>query len=130
MNIRKFLIASVFALAAGSAAYAGNGTSPPKPAGHVHYCGCGHPGYVAPGCNGGGGTSGGGTSSGWGGSTTSSTGGSTGSTGGSTGSTGGSGGSTGGTNVPEPADFALFALGVAGLIIGRRSVKKVRSAAE
>ena len=45
------------------------------------------------------------------------------STGGST-----SGGSTsGGTEVPEPADFALFGLGVLGLMIGRRSSQRRRT---
>jgi hypothetical protein len=37
---------------------------------------------------------------------------------------GSSGGSSGGTSVPEPADFALFAAGVVGLMIGRRSSRK------
>lgn len=32
--------------------------------------------------------------------------------------------SGGSTSVPEPADFALFALGVVGLVIGRRSSRK------
>jgi len=71
------------------------------------------------------------------GSTTStSTGGTTTSTGGTTTSTGGtttsSGGTTtsssgGGTPVPEPADFALFAAGVAGLLIGRRTSRRRRA---
>jgi hypothetical protein len=102
----------------------------------------------------GGSTSGGSTGSTSGGSTGSTSGGSTGSTsggsssfggstsGGSTGSTSGgstgstSGGSTGstsgGTSVPEPSDFALFLLGVTGLVIGRRasSARKVRAQAE
>lgn len=29
-----------------------------------------------------------------------------------------------GTSIPEPSDLALFALGLAGLIIGRQSVKR------
>lgn len=40
-----------------------------------------------------------------------------------------SGGSTtsDGTEVPEPADFALFGLGVLGLMIGRRSSQRRRT---
>ncbi len=34
--------------------------------------------------------------------------------------------SGGGTAVPEPSDLALFTLGLAGLIIGRQSVKRRR----
>jgi hypothetical protein len=30
------------------------------------------------------------------------------------------------TSIPEPSDFALFLLGVAGLVIGRRSSRKRR----
>jgi len=33
---------------------------------------------------------------------------------------------SGGTAVPEPSDLALFTLGLAGLIIGRQSVKRRR----
>jgi len=32
----------------------------------------------------------------------------------------------GGTPVPEPADFALFAAGIAGLLIGRRTSRRRR----
>jgi len=60
-----------------------------------------------------GGSTGGNTSTSTGGNTSTSTGGNT-----------STGGSTGGTAVPEPADFALFAAGVAGLVIGRRSSRK------
>ncbi|WP_198350884.1 hypothetical protein [Flavisphingomonas formosensis] len=35
--------------------------------------------------------------------------------------------SSGGTPVPEPADFALFAAGIAGLVIGRRSSRRRRT---
>lgn len=63
-------------------------------------------------------TSSGGSSSSSSSSSTSSS--SSGSSGGST-STGSSGGST---PVPEPSEFGLFALGVAGLVIGRRGVKR------
>ena len=31
---------------------------------------------------------------------------------------------SGGATVPEPSDLALFALGLAGVIIGRQSVKR------
>ena len=29
-----------------------------------------------------------------------------------------------GTEIPEPSDFALFLMGVAGLVIGRRSARR------
>jgi hypothetical protein len=37
-------------------------------------------------------------------------------------------GTTSSTGVPEPADFVLFALGAAGLLVGRRAARKSRSA--
>jgi hypothetical protein len=37
-------------------------------------------------------------------------------------------GTTSSTGVPEPTDFILFALGAAGLLIGRRAARKSRSA--
>lgn len=45
-------------------------------------------------------------------------------------STSSSSSSSGGTPVPEPADFALFAAGVAGLIIGRRKGRARRASAK
>jgi hypothetical protein len=39
-------------------------------------------------------------------------------------SSGGPSSSSGGTQVPEPSDFALFALGAAGLIAGRWRAKR------
>jgi len=121
MTIRNLAIITAVALSA--PAYAGgNYGAPPPSSAHVHYCGCGHPGYVAPGCNGGGGTSGG-----WGGSSGNPGGGNPGG-----GNPGGGHPGTGnpGTNVPEPGDFALFALGVAGLLIGRRSARKLSTRVE
>jgi hypothetical protein len=84
----------------GSSGWGGSSSS----GGHTHHCGCGHKGWdCKPGSSSGGSSSSSGSSGG-------------GSSGGSSG-----GGSSGGTPVPEPADFALFAAGVLGLIIGRRS---------
>jgi hypothetical protein len=34
------------------------------------------------------------------------------------------------TSVPEPADFALFLLGVAGLVVGRRTSRAKRTRAK
>lgn len=183
-NLRNIIIVSGLAVAASAPAYATGGgsswfgasTPPSGASNHVHYCGCGHAGFVAPSCSGGGSSGNHGGSSGdhsgssgdhsgssgdhggssgehggssgdhdgssngssagssngssWGGSSAgSSNGSSAGSSNGSSAgsSNGSSAGSSNGTNVPEPADFALFALGVAGLLIGRRSALKARA---
>ncbi|MBU6207641.1 MAG: PEP-CTERM sorting domain-containing protein [Alphaproteobacteria bacterium] len=92
--------------------------------GHVHYCGCGHPGYVAPAClHQSSSTSSSGSSS----STSSgSSASSSGSTGSSSASSSSGGSTSSGNPVPEPADYALFALGVGGLIIGQRAARRAK----
>ncbi len=126
---------------------------------HVHGPGCGHAGYGgstsgghttsgggsndhgSSGASGGGNSSFGGTSGGDDHGSSGATGGGNSSFGGdpddhgssgNPGSSGTPGGGSGGTAVPEPSDFALFLLGVTGLVIGRRasSARKVRAQAE